>query len=64
MWWWIIFRYFETNIPGPLPREYSLPIPRVVQQFICTKRTNENIDEPDNVSQSSAERTEEPPLEV
>lgn len=28
IWWWYIFRYFETNVPPcPLPREYSLPLP-------------------------------------
>lgn len=28
IWWWYIFRYFEENVPGPLPRVYSLPLPR------------------------------------
>jgi len=25
LWWWYAFRYFEVNIPGPLPNSYSLP---------------------------------------
>lgn len=27
MWWWYAFRYFESEIPGRLPRRYSLPLP-------------------------------------
>lgn len=32
-WWWQAFRYFEANIPGPLPHKYSLPIPQVVKEW-------------------------------
>lgn len=28
VWWWYIFRYFETNIYAPVPKSYSLPLPR------------------------------------
>jgi len=31
MWWWRIFVYFESNVQGQLPREYSWPIPHVVK---------------------------------
>jgi len=34
MWWWLIFRYFETKIETPLPRRYSLPIPARVKKFL------------------------------
>jgi len=28
IWWWYIFRYFESNVPPcPLPRVYSAPLP-------------------------------------
>lgn len=36
MWWWLIFRFFEKNISGPLPRQYSVPLPRVVKR--CLRR--------------------------
>jgi shingomyelin synthase len=32
LWWWRAFRYFEANIAGPLPSQYSLPIPEVVHR--------------------------------
>jgi len=33
MCWWHVFRFFETKIRGPLPRRYSLPIPKVIKRF-------------------------------
>jgi len=31
IWWWYIFRYFETNVPpAPLPRSYELPLPSAI----------------------------------
>jgi len=33
MCWWHVFRFFETKIPGPLPRRYSLPLPKRVKRF-------------------------------
>eukprot|EP00092_Neocalanus_flemingeri_P033396 GFUD01036312.1.p1 GENE.GFUD01036312.1~~GFUD01036312.1.p1 ORF type:complete len:468 (+),score=135.91 GFUD01036312.1:459-1862(+) len=35
MCWWHVFRFFETKIQGPLPRRYSLPLPKVVQRIFC-----------------------------
>merc|ERR1719350_109939 len=34
MCWWHVFRFFETNIRGPLPRRYSLPIPNLSNAFV------------------------------
>jgi len=34
IWWWYIFRYFESNIRTPLPRIYSLPVPRYLQDKV------------------------------
>jgi len=44
IWWWRIFRYFEGNVPGPLPRSYSLPLPKIVKDYV-TRRNNEEGDE-------------------
>lgn len=33
MCWWHVFRFFETNIRGPLPRRYSLPMPKPIKRF-------------------------------
>jgi len=27
LWWWRVFLFLEENVPGPLPQEYSLPLP-------------------------------------
>eukprot|EP00092_Neocalanus_flemingeri_P037005 GFUD01040288.1.p1 GENE.GFUD01040288.1~~GFUD01040288.1.p1 ORF type:complete len:455 (-),score=125.05 GFUD01040288.1:269-1633(-) len=35
MCWWHVFRFFETELQGPLPRRYSLPLPKVVQRIFC-----------------------------
>jgi shingomyelin synthase len=40
MWWWLIFRFFEKNIPGPLPRRYSFPLPNPVKR--CLRRLYRN----------------------
>jgi len=37
MWWWLAFRYFESNVPGPLPQKYSLPLPAFVINFVRRK---------------------------
>jgi len=31
MWWWRVFKFFERKIDGPLPRKYSVPLPRRVK---------------------------------
>jgi len=54
IWWWVIFRYFENKIPGPLPRQYSLPIPDFVLNLLCRKKPT---DELDSVSQASVDRS-------
>merc|ERR1719370_1653140 len=33
MCWWHVFRFFESKIRGPLPRKYSLPIPKPIKRF-------------------------------
>jgi len=33
MCWWHVFRFFETKIRGPLPRRYSLPLPKTIKRF-------------------------------
>jgi len=33
MCWWHVFRFFESNIRGPLPRKYSQPIPKPIERF-------------------------------
>lgn len=38
LWWWRIFVYFEGNVEGMLPREFSWPIPNFVR-MIATKIT-------------------------
>jgi len=40
IWWWRIFIYFEGNVPGPLPRNYSLPLPKAVSDYL-SRRNNE-----------------------
>jgi len=27
LWWWRVFLFLEGEVPGPLPQEYSLPLP-------------------------------------
>ncbi|XP_023335720.1 phosphatidylcholine:ceramide cholinephosphotransferase 1 [Eurytemora carolleeae] len=43
MWWWLIFRYFESKITTPLPRKYSIPLPRRVKNYLksCFRRRNQ-----------------------
>jgi len=33
MCWWHVFRFFETNIKGPLPHTFSLPLPKTIKHF-------------------------------
>jgi len=61
IWWWVIFRYFENGIPGPLPRKYSLPIPDFVLNLIRRKKST---DELDNVSQASGDRSSNPQVAI
>jgi len=38
IWWWYLFRYFESNVPAaPLPRVYSLPLPQSARDWIKDK---------------------------
>ena len=32
IWWWWLLRWAEANVPGQLPRRYSLPAPASVQR--------------------------------
>jgi len=48
VWWWRIFVYFEGNVGGPLPRQYSSPLPiRFITKLVtrmschCCRRTEE-----------------------
>merc|ERR1719369_2019913 len=34
LWWWYAFRYFEVNIPGPLPNNYSLPCSEKMKKWV------------------------------
>eukprot|EP00092_Neocalanus_flemingeri_P007428 GFUD01008021.1.p1 GENE.GFUD01008021.1~~GFUD01008021.1.p1 ORF type:complete len:406 (+),score=131.39 GFUD01008021.1:44-1261(+) len=45
LWWWHAFRYFENNIPGPLPQQYSLPLPQFVMQAGRRKKKTEGDSE-------------------
>lgn len=40
MWWWHVFRYFECNIGGPLPKAYTVPLPARAKDWIYAKFTN------------------------
>lgn len=31
--WWLAFRWFEAKTRGPLPRQYNIPLPKVVKRF-------------------------------
>jgi len=33
LWWWHIFSWFEDKTAGPLPRQYSLPLPQKFKRF-------------------------------
>jgi len=32
LWWWRVFIFLEGNVPGPIPQEYSLPVPSFVRR--------------------------------
>jgi len=32
-WWWLVFRYFERNVPCNLPPSYGWPIPKKCKQW-------------------------------
>jgi len=40
LWWWMVFRYLEKNIPGPVPNRYSLPLPRSWRSYLNSKFNN------------------------
>jgi len=35
LWWWRVFLFLEGNVPGPLPHEYSVPIPAFIRRVLC-----------------------------
>merc|ERR1719228_3121170 len=35
--WWYAFRWFEGRTNGPLPRQYNIPLPKVIKKFVCRK---------------------------
>jgi len=37
--WWHAARYFEINISVPLPRRYSLPLPKILKKKLRWRRT-------------------------
>ena len=37
LWWWTAFRFFETKTSGPLPNQYSLPLPRILKRSFKAK---------------------------
>jgi len=38
MWWWYPLRYFEKEVGGPLPRLYTVPLPRSFKRLITRSR--------------------------
>merc|ERR1719342_433625 len=34
IWWWYVFRYAESGVPGEVPRSYSLPLPRKMREGV------------------------------
>ena len=34
LWWWRVFIFLERNVPGPLPQQYSLPVPAWVRRGV------------------------------
>jgi len=34
IWWWYVFRYAESGVPGEVPRRYSLPLPRKMREGV------------------------------
>ena len=34
LWWWRVFIFLESNVPGPLPQQYSLPVPAWVTRGV------------------------------
>merc|ERR1711962_1672075 len=38
MWWWHPLRYFEREIPTPLPRVYTVPLPTTFKQWVTRSR--------------------------
>merc|ERR1719184_48497 len=37
LWWWTVFSFFETKINGPLPNQFSLPLPQRLKRFLKAK---------------------------
>ena len=37
IWWWWLLRWAEANVPGQLPRRYSLPAPASVQRAVSSR---------------------------
>jgi len=37
IWWWWLLRWAEANVPGQLPRRYSLPAPASVQRAVISR---------------------------
>jgi len=35
LWWWRVFLFLEGNVPGPLPQQYSVPIPAFIRRALC-----------------------------
>eukprot|EP00092_Neocalanus_flemingeri_P013675 GFUD01014748.1.p1 GENE.GFUD01014748.1~~GFUD01014748.1.p1 ORF type:complete len:336 (-),score=120.53 GFUD01014748.1:44-1051(-) len=34
LWWWRVFIFLEVNVPGPLPQQYSFPVPGFVRRGV------------------------------
>ena len=37
IWWWWLLRWAEANVPGQLPKRYSLPAPASVQRAVISR---------------------------
>ena len=60
----VFFRFFERNVPGPLPEHYSLPVPPFVMNTVMNidwrrfRRRDETDEDKDRASNISVERME------
>ena len=43
LWWWTIFSFFETKIRGPLPNQFSLPLPQRLKRFLKAKICRQGV---------------------
>jgi shingomyelin synthase len=54
--WWHVFRFFEARITGPIPRRYSLPLPKMLKRWFM-KRFCRGVSSGDHQSVSNEDLT-------